>query len=100
MVGIDSERRAVFLHLISQFKKEVLALVVPLEKWLDQYIPLGQITGILPGIAGGRCRRQTVLMVHEGGHGFMERHILGGQIIIVPVVGVIIFQLLLVDGYL
>lgn len=71
MIGIDGKCRTVLFQLVSQFKEQILALIVTFEEWLDQNIPLWQIAGVFSGITGGSRGRYTVFVIDKGGHGFV-----------------------------
>ena len=91
MIGILREAFPVFLHFIGQFEEEFPALIIPFEKWREEYLPLGQIAGELPGVTVGCGSLEPVFLVHKTGYGFMQRHILRGKIVIIPVVRIEIF---------
>ena len=93
MRGVLRKCLPVFLHLVGELKEQLAAFVFPLEKGFKHYVPLRKITGKFSGITVGSGGRNAVFPVYEAGYGFVEGHILRGQIIVVVIVGIKIFQL-------
>ncbi len=97
--GVLGEGGPVSFQLVRQLKEEFPALIVPLKEGLEQEIPLGQIVGVLAGVAVGGRGGDTAGLVHKACHGLVQRHIFSGKVVVIVVIGVKIFQLLLIDGH-
>ena len=87
-------------QVVSQLKKEFLAFVFALEKRLKHDIPLGEVVCQLPGVTVCGRSRDTVCLINIICHGLVQCHVLRGEIIIVVVIGVKVFQFFLVYGNL
>ncbi len=62
------------------------------EAGLEQFLVLGQERTRFAGIAGGGSCLPAVFWVNIGSHAFVHGHIFGGEIVVISVVWVIVFQ--------
>ncbi len=85
------------LDIIGQLEEYFLTPVIPLEEGLHQKVPLREIGGIFSGIAGFRGSLCAVFFIDIGGYGFMDRHILVCEIVVVFIRSIKILHFFLID---
>ena len=79
-------------EFICQFKKQCFVVIIPFEERNKNGIPLRKVGGDFACITVMCCRLFAIFLVNKGGNGFVYGNVLLGQIIIIFVVGIKIFQ--------
>lgn len=100
MVSILVECFPLCLEFIRQFEKQCFVVIIPFEERNKNGIPLRKVGGDFACITVTCCRLFAVFLVNKGGNGFVYGNVLLGQIIIIFVVGIKIFQFFFISGTL
>ncbi len=96
---VETHGKTALLHIVVEIKEKTLVLVIFLEKRCKNQIPFLEILADLPGVAVlGSCLL-PVSFVHVGCNGLMYCHIFMRKIIIILVIGIIIFELSLIERH-